>query len=77
MNSVLGQKAESVSTAESKAEVELTVDAESDATEKTDGEAEIDSIASAFVDSDESLNAQEEEQNKFKVSGKSGYPYVD
>ena len=44
---------------------------------ESSGNSSIDDAASAFVDSDESLNAQIEEENKYKAPLKSGYPYDD
>ena len=57
LNSALGS--ESKTETKAGAEVELTVDNEESALEKTDQENAIDSAAEAFVDSDESLNEQE------------------
>lgn len=54
LNSALGS--ESKTETKAGATVELTVDTEESALEKTDQENAIDSAAEAFVDSDESLN---------------------
>ena len=45
--------------------------------EKTDQEVSIEEAADAFVESDENLNQEIEKQNAYKISGRSGYPYVD
>ena len=54
LNSALGS--ESKTETKAGAAVELTVDNEESALEKTDQENAIDSEAAAFVDSDENLN---------------------